>query len=64
MSEQLQNVKQVVEVTGQKTVNAYLELGWVVLNTVAEREGEAGWIKYSLGWPNDLPVKKPNPMDF
>jgi hypothetical protein len=45
MSELLNAVKEVVEVSSPKTVNAYIELGWVVLNSVAEREGDSGWIK-------------------
>lgn len=56
---ELQNIKKVVEINGAKYANQYVALGWVILNTVAQREGDSGWITYSLGWPNALPANEP-----
>jgi hypothetical protein len=57
---ELSEVKQVVEVVGDRSVNAYLELGWVLITTARESEGDRSWICYSLGWPRELPAQTPN----
>lgn len=57
---ELHDIKEIREIAGANGVNAYLAEGWVILNSVTEHEGDSGWIKYSLGWPKDLPAVHPN----
>lgn len=56
---ELQHITKVIEVPGAKHADRYLALGWVIINTVPQREGDNGWITYSLGWPNALPAPEP-----
>lgn len=55
MSDQIHKVKKVKEVLNESQVNRYLDAGWILIDTVAQREGNDSWIKYSLGWTKESP---------
>ncbi len=55
----LQDVTEIVETSNKEQANDFLELGWILLNTVSQHDGDAGWITYSLGWPKPLPPAYP-----
>jgi hypothetical protein len=50
-----ENINEVCELDSEHEVNLYLSAGWLLLNTVAKRDGDRSWFEYCLGWPNELP---------
>lgn len=56
---EMREIQAVEKVAGEGRANAYLQAGWVLLNTATERDGESTYFVYSLGWPNDLPPQVP-----
>jgi hypothetical protein len=57
---QMLNINEVCELVNVTDVNRYLCAGWLLLNTVAKRDANGGWMVYSLGWEHDLPAWRPN----
>lgn len=57
--DKLHEVQAVKVMTGDDSVNAHLELGWIVLGVTSERDGDHSWFTYSIGWPKALPAQTP-----
>lgn len=56
---ELHTAKEVKELTGEDQVNEHLALGWILINTRSDRDGDASWFVYLLAWPHALPAKTP-----
>ncbi|BEP42097.1 hypothetical protein [Variovorax sp. V15] len=59
-----QDIKDVMEINGDRNVSKFLEAGWVLLNTAKKRDGDSEWIAYSMGWPKDLPSVIPKGTSY
>lgn len=63
---ELSTIRKIVEINSPRAtdrVNAYLALGWVLLQTSSMTTDHSEYsephIKYSLGWPHDGEPKEP-----
>jgi hypothetical protein len=55
------DIKEVREITGQTSLNNYIKVGWVLLDTFKKTNDNPNdqYMMYCIGWPRDLPAALP-----